>query len=298
MPNFLIIGTAKAGTTSLHYYLDEHPQIYVSPKPEPMFFAFDGETVDYRGPFDDRYQTLAVTRLEDYQALFANVSEERAVGEASPFYLYSAVAPKRIRHHLPGAKLIVVLRDPTERAFAQFLSERRDGREPLPDFAAAIEAEAARIRDHWAHPYHYVGRGFYAEQIARYLELFSRHQIRIYLHEDLRADNRRVLRDIFQFLGVDEAFLPDLSLHHNVGGLPRSAALHKLLHGSGFLKSLGNAVLPVEWRRRMKLKASNMNLVKPELPNELRRKLVALYHDDILRLEALIERDLSAWRRV
>lgn len=132
LPNFLIIGAAKAGTTSLYHYLAQHPQIYMSPIKEPNFFALEERCVDFRGPGDHLYiKQFSVTELERYRSLFQGVTHEQAVGEASPLYLYSPVAPARSHRYVPEMKLIAILRHPVDRAYSAFLHLLRDEREPI-----------------------------------------------------------------------------------------------------------------------------------------------------------------------
>ena len=130
MPNFLIIGAMKSGTTALYYYLEQHPQVYMSPVKEPNFFCSE-ENSD--GDF--------ATRLGAYQDLFRDVSGEKAIGEASHCYLYEPEAAARIQEYITDAKLIAVLRDPVDRAYSHFLHMVRNGSEPLTDFALALREE-------------------------------------------------------------------------------------------------------------------------------------------------------------
>ena len=120
MPNFLLIGAAKAGTSSLYGYLKQHPQIYMSPIKEPRFFALEGETLNFNGPTRGINQT-SINTLEAYSQLFQKVTTEKAIGEASTIYLSSPKAPERIKHYLPDVKLIAILRDPSERAFSSYM---------------------------------------------------------------------------------------------------------------------------------------------------------------------------------
>ena len=299
LPNFLIIGAAKSGTTALYQYLQQHPQIYFSPIKEPKFFAYDGAPPDYRGPAgDETRQRDFVTELAAYEALFAGVTGQTAIGEASTLYLYHPRAPERIRHHIPGAKLIAVLRHPVDRAYSDFLSHTvvaGDGREPLADFGEALQAEAGRIRDNWWPLWHYQQRGFYHGQLARYYERFPRSQIKVYLYEDLESDAAGLCRDVFRFLGVDDEVRPDTSLKHNVSGLPRNQRLHDLLTKPHPLKKILKPLLPDQLRQRLVTRLRSGNLVRPPLPVELRRQLLREYRPDILRLQELIQRDLSNW---
>jgi hypothetical protein len=297
MPNFLVIGAQKSGTTALYHYLRQHPQVYMSPVKEPHFFVFENKDVDYRGPRDrEILSQMVVTEIEAYSKLFGGVTDETAVGEASAGYLHSPEAPGHIRRHAPGAKLIAVLRDPAERAYSSFLHMTRDGREPLDGFEQALEVEEARIRDNWGSVYHYRQKGFYHSQLERYFEAFGRERIRVYLYEDLREDPLGMLRDVFNFLGVDDDFRPNVSLRHNVSGVPRSRALHGLLGRSHPLKSAVKPFVPEVVRLRLVTSLRNRNLSRPSpLSPRIRGRLIENYREDILRLETLIGRDLSGW---
>ena len=295
MPNFLIIGTSRAGTTALYHYLKQHPQIYMSPIKEPRFFAFEGEKLEFGGPGDERLKCEIITHINDYCALFQMVSKETAIGEASPVYLYSPKAPERIWHYIPETKLIAILRNPVDRAYSSFLAEIRDGREPLNDFSQALQEEATRIRSDWSFVWHYKQRGFYYAQLRRYFDKFDRDQIRVYLYDDWKVNNIRILQDIFHFLNVDDRFVPDVSIKHNVSSIPRSIALHKFLTKQNLIKSVLEPFLPRRVRRRAFVSLMNQNLTRPQLSLELRNQLVGVYQQDILRLQDLIERDLSKW---
>ena len=297
MPNFLIIGAAKSGTTSLYYYLKQHPQIYMSPKKELRFFALEGTRPDFRGPNDEPLNRDAITTVEEYRKYFEGAGDAKACGEASPFYLSSPEAALNIRRHVPDAKLIAVLRHPAERAHSSFMHMVRDGFEPLADFAAALRDEDRRIAAGWSYVWHYKRRGFYAEQLQHYVRLFDAGRIKIYLYEDFCADPRRLLRDIFGFLGVDEDFAPDISTKHNVSGVAKNRALQNFLVGRGAVKSLVEMFVPERLRLRAGAAVRNSNVVPKQLDPTLRAGLIEDYREDILRLQELIGRDLSHWLR-
>lgn len=296
MPNFLIIGAAKAGTTSIYHYLKQHPQIYMCPGKEPRFFALEGEKLDFRGPTPGINQT-SITTWEPYCQLFQEVTTETAIGEASTIYLSSPKAPDRIKHHLPDVKLIAILRDPSERAFSSYMHLIRDGYETL-GFAEAIEAEAIRIKENWQPLWYYKERGFYYKQLQRYFAIFRPEQIKIYLYEDLAADSTAVIQDIARFLGVDDTFTPDLT-RKNVSGIPKNRLLQNLLTKKNPIKSVFKPLLPKPLRQRVLQSLSKQNLgPKPALSPEMRQQLVAIYREDILKLQELIQRDLSQWLTV
>ncbi|NJL83829.1 MAG: sulfotransferase [Chloroflexaceae bacterium] len=215
-PNFCLIGAAKSGTTSLYEYLKQHPQIFMSPVKEPRYFGLVGETPDFRGPGDAETNRQLVTQTAAYRALFAGVTDEIAIGEASPWYLYLEKAPIQIQQQLPQLKLIVILRHPVERAYSNFLHQVRYRTEPLPTFALALAAEPTRQQNHWRPFWFYKQLGFYHAQLSRYYQRFPREQIRVYLYEDLCDRPNVLFEDLFRFLSVDERFLPNLSEQHNV----------------------------------------------------------------------------------
>lgn len=306
MPDFLIIGAAKSGTTALYHYLNQHPQVYMSPEKEPRFFALEGQRPDFRGPADHRgINRCQFTSIEAYRELFREASDEKTAGEASTLYLYSPEAPENIARHVPDAKLLVVLRNPVDRAYSAFLFMLRDSREPLDDFSLALEDEQRRIAENWGPEYHYRRRGFYYPQLKRYFERFGRDNVRVYLYDDLMADPESVVRDMFRFLEVDDTFEPDVSSKHNVSGLPTSKVLQRaylFLRGSSSLKNALKPLLPPGLRGKLYSRAlrsvQSRNLKKaPPLSPRVRRELTEIYRDDIMQLQDLIQRDLSKWLR-
>ena len=181
-------------------------------------------------------------------------------------YLYSPEAPYRIRYYVPEAKLITNLRNPVERAYSAFLYMTRDGREPLSEFSQALRAEERRIRDNWEWIWHYRHLGYYYTQLKRYFDVFDRNQIKVYLYEDLRASLPRVVQDIFRFLEVDESFVPDTSLRHNVSGTPRNGLLPRLIYRRNPIKAVLRPLFPQALRQRISANLRSQYLV--EAPGE------------------------------
>ncbi len=300
LPNFLVIGAGNAGTTSLYHYLDQHPEVYMSPVKEPKFFALEGDLPDYRGPGDQWVLTRspanrAVIDLDGYEALFRGVRGEKAVGEASPVYLCDAGTPGRIKRYVPDAKLVAILRDPAERAYSAYMHQVRDGRETL-GFAEALDAEEWRIRKNWGPGWRYTSEGFYHRNLSRYYELFGHGQIWVCLYEDLKEDPAGLMGSIFRFLGVDDSFVPDTSRRHNPSGVPKSRLLVYMLKRPNPLRAALKPLLPKRLRRLLSEGLQNRNLSKaPPLDPEVRRRLIETYREDVLKLEDLIGRDLSGW---
>lgn len=293
MPNFLIIGAAKAGTTSLHYYLNQHPEIYMSSIKEPMFFALEGKKLNFQNP-DRGINYNAVTRLDEYIKLFEDVTTEIAIGETSPLYLYDSQAPKKIKHYIPDAKLIVLLRNPVERAYSAYSHLVREEYETL-SFSDSLVEEKNRIDNNWAHLWHYQQAGYYYSQLKRYFDIFPEEQIKVYLYKDFKANSANFVSEIYKSLGVDDSFVPNLS-KQNVSGQPRSRFLHNLVNRGNWFRKNIKMFLPQKLRSDVAQKIREWNLAeKPHLALDIKQKLEEQYREDILKLEDLIQYDLSHW---
>ncbi len=298
LPNFLIIGAQKAGTTAFYHALAQHPQIYVSPHKEPAFFACVEPPPAFQGPQLDPSSTRFVTTMEDYAALFREGAGATARGEASTFYSYcwTERTARATHHYLPDVRLIVILRQPAERAYSSFTYHRFRGLEPLADFRRAIAADLAGQRDRW-HPcmrYHWVGR--YALQLQPYFDLFSPEQLRVYLYEDWQQRPHEVLTDCFGFLGVDEHFAPLPDKRYNVSYRLRSQLLGRWLGQPQAERNWPWRLLPRPLRLKVIRRLRRWNQVEPSpLDPALRRELTESYREDILHLQDLIGRDLGHW---
>ncbi len=299
LPNFLVIGAPKTGTSSLYHYLNQHPQIYMSSNKEPHFFAFEGKRPDFCGPGDEGawINRGSVPELPAYEALFDGVSDEKAIGEASTMYLYLPQAAPRIRQYIPDAKLIAILRHPVDRAYSHFLHLRREAREPLRDFSKALREEQQRIDKHWSPVWHYQNVGFYGEQLQRYFDQFEREQIRVYLYEEWQKNPQAIVSEIFQFLGVDPIFSPDMSVKHNVSSfVHKNKAWHDFLTGSNPLKTVLKAIIPANIRKPISAKAYRKNMEPPsQLHKEIRQEAIEIFRSDLLKLQDIIEKDISHW---
>lgn len=318
LPTFLVIGAAKSGSTSLHDYLGQHPEIYMSRTKEPNFFAFAGDTPVFRFPAECAGKKGAIrarvrdltfrnrcASLEQYRRLFAGAASQLAVGESSVNYLYSRDAPRLIREHLPAARLVVILRNPVDRAFSRFLQARREGMEPLAGFAEALAAEDRRVAEGYAPAWHYRRRGFYHEQLAPYYDLFDRQRIHVMLYDDFCREPLKHMQALFGFLGVDPAFSPDMSRRLNASGQPlivaRSGLLEGLLNTNNPVKACAKRLLPDLALRRarqviMRINSAHVSAPDPDpLSPGLRRQLQEDFRPDIRKLQDLVGLDLSQW---
>jgi hypothetical protein len=298
-PDFIIIGAPKAGTTSLYHYLRQHPEVYMPEHKEPHFFAYEGETLTFRGPGDDWLNEAAVTTTEEYQSLFEEAPEDAVTGESSAMYLYEEEVSERIDSYCPDSQLIAVLRDPVERAYSSYMHLRRDGREPIGSFEEAVAAEERRIEQGWAPLWHYTRMSEYADQVQRFQLFEERDQLHVFLFEDLVENTDRVVQEIFRLIGVDETFDPDTEVKYNPSGIATSQAVHDFISQPHSLKEWIKPLIPTSIRSKIARSLKRLNLKsKPELSPRVRRKLISHFRSDIFELQDNIQRDLSGWLRV
>ena len=295
-PNFIIVGAMKAATTSIHSYLKQHPDIFMTRIKEPMFFNNFKKTEDFFiiGPNSkNRIKTIS-----DYYALFDEAKSEKLLGEASPAYIYDKKTPSLIKKYLPNTKIIIILRQPIDRAYSNFLHVLRSGREVFSSFEDSINCEAKRIEDNWSPLYHYINKGFYSEQIERYFNEFQKENIKILLFEDIVKNTKESLEDIFRFLEVDDKFEIDFSSKLNASGVPngilgfilKKMRYYRLMPKFALSDYLPNSVINLIFK--------SVYTKSPKLSPKYRRELTNKYYkEEIVKLQKMINRDLSAWLR-
>jgi sulfotransferase family protein len=202
LPDFLIAGVPKAGTTALHAALAPHPDLYLSRVKEPKFFLSDGPPPATGGPGDVQTYQEHVWRQADYEALFDPAPPGARLGEATPFYLYDLEAHDRIRKLVPDARLVLLLRDPVDRAHSNWTHLWNAGLEPEPDFLTACRAEEQRRAAGWADFWHYVSLGLYGRQVLHLFEVFPRDQVLLLRYRELKDAPAATLDRVCDFLGV------------------------------------------------------------------------------------------------
>lgn len=293
LPNFLVIGAAKSGTSAFYDHLHQHPEIFMPAIKEPRFWGLEGHDHDWQGP--DKGMNRSISDMKEYLALFEGAEGYKAIGEASPT-LGSPTAPAMIREHIPHVKLMAILRHPAERAFSSYCHMVRDGHEPY-SFERGLEEEEARRKAKWSPLFWYKELGLYGRDLKRWREHFPKEQFRIYLYDDFRSAPMEVVRDAFEFLGVDPAFQPVLD-EVNVSGVPRSRLVFDLFRKDNTVKTLLKPFFPRVVREGIQAGLLKYNIgPKPKLSPDTRRMLTEHFRDDILLLQDLLERDLSIWLR-
>jgi Sulfotransferase domain len=231
LPDFLIAGVPKAGTTALHAALVPHPDLYLSRVKEPKFFLADGCPPVKGGPGDVQTYQEHVWRRADYEALFDAGPPGALRGEATPFYLYDLAAHDRIRQLVPDAKLILLLRDPVDRAHSNWTHLWNAGLEPEADFLTACRAEEERKAAGWAAFWHYVGLGRYGEQVQHLYRVFPRDQVLLLRYRDLKDAPAATLDRVCDFLGVRTGVLQAIPRENVNRHVVEDNAVNRMLRG-------------------------------------------------------------------
>ncbi len=311
LPTFFLAGVPKAGTTSLFYYLDQHPQIFMSPIKEPHFFApeiraencqpqhrarieSESRSLDefLSGPMREKRFGGIITEWDDYVRLFAGARDELALGEASVCYVWSREAAVLIAEKIPDAKILVMLRDPVERAFSQYVHGVGEGAIRW-SFREHIERNLRHRSQEICVHYPFLELGMYFEQLDRFLKQFGRN-VWVGFHEDFRKRPRDTFSEICGFLGVSDEFSPDMQRRHLEAQIPRARVVASLKRSR-----LWGAAAKFAPRslRQVARRALNRRSGSVTISREDRHYLVDYYCEDILKLAALLDRNLDGWLR-
>lgn len=295
LPNFIIVGAAKSGTTSIYEYLVQHPQIFMPVCKEPHYFS--------RAP----HPQIAKNDSE-YENLFSPAGKETAIGEASVTYIQDPDAPNRIKELLGNVKILIFLRNPVIRAYSAWWHMVQLGFE-IHSFEKALEIEKNRMQSEdfqkkspMHHTfYFYRENGYYSVQIERYFSIFGRENVKIFIFEEMIQDLKKTCFEIFDFLNVETDFIPDFKIH-NAAQSGRVAGLHKLLASPPTI--LKNAFDKFPLKMKIWIYRCLKNLYwfntkessRPPLDDYIKRSLTEGYKQDIQKLERLLGKDLSCWK--
>lgn len=277
LPNFIIGGAQKCGTTSLHNELASHSKIFMSTPKELEFFH--DESNFERG-------------LKWYSEFFREAAGKTILGESCPEYLYFNKVPGRIARCLPHIKLLFILRNPVDRAYSGYWHSVRYGFERL-SFEEALIEEPRRIGKGYYEQYHfsYIDRGFYITQLKRYLEHFDSSQILVLISEDYFANAPITMQKIMDFLGIQTEIRHMQNagkVRYNVGKVPRSIRFQTLYPYLNAHFPLAARVLGrINWKKQQ----------YPPMPKSIRAQLIERYRESSKELENLFKVDLSSWNR-
>ena len=297
LPNFLIVGAAKSGTSSLHNYLNQHPDIFMPTfnkdgmkVKEPRFFITD---------LVEKRLHNGIWTWEEYQSLFAEVKNEKAIGESTVLYLYYyKLAIKNIKQYIgDDVKIIIMLRNPTERAFSAYTHVARGVKENL-SFEKALVVENKRlINDVSLTPMvMYKDMGLYHDMVKAYLESFK--HVHIIMYKDFQDDAGKVVDETLNFLGVFNKAKLDTVLRHNVGGKSwRGPLLKQFFMRDNFIKRGLRCIFSKVLRKEFRtfLESFLKEKAKP-INQKTKENLLTFFKDDISKLEELLNTNLNHWK--
>jgi Sulfotransferase domain len=278
-PNFLIVGAAKSGTSSLYSFVKQHPDVFMPDIKEPSFFSAT--------PADDSF---AVVSEKDYMDLFLKVKNEKAIGESSNAYLHDVRAPEKIKTALGEIKIIIILRNPVDMAFSLYNYLFLKHWEPIKSFEEALKVEENRRRDPifkkncfgFPNIYFYFQRGLYFEHVKRYIDTFGRKNVMVLIFEDFIKEPIQHVQSIYEFLKINKNFVPELKVHNAAEEIQYIPPIFK---GFPTIKRFLKFIF----------KLINYNRPLPSIKTSTKKHLIERYQSDIAQLEGLIEKDLSIW---
>ena len=275
-PNFFIVGAPRAGTTSLYEYLKNIKGIFMSRVKETYFFSPNVNI--------ELILSKPVQDTKNYLKLFHGVKNEKAIGEATPTYFWDPDSPRLIHEKIPNAQIIVILRNPVERAFSHYLWLVGLGKEKSSFYESIKNALNAKPN--------YSGRiiegGLYSKQYEKYLKIFGKEKIKLIIFEEFSKNTRQILLEILKFLEVDSD-PPEIFQKFNAYVEPRGKIAKNVIQNK-FIQKIGSN-LP----RSIGSKAKTIldkESSKPEMPHEDRVFLENFYHDDTKNLEKILKRGL------
>ena len=283
LPDFLVAGTGRSGTSSLYFYLREHPEIYMPEFKEPHFFNFIGQP--------SPHHNMPPWTIHDYANLFASAGQDQLIGEASASYLYyfeesirniQMVYGERYRH----LKIMVILRNPIERAWSYYMLGRRRGYEK--DYFEMIKDYNQGGKKIF---HDFIRSGLYCDQLLAYLQAFP--HFRIILFEELQQQPECTVRKIFEYLGVrDKTYLPqNVKTVYNASGGPKNrllAPVYNFLFMDNRVKKLLKPLVPYRMRQNIKTSMSQKILDKKLPPDEIQDHLVQTFEPTISALLHII----------
>jgi hypothetical protein len=298
-PDFFVVGAPKAGTTALHGALARHPQLFMSAVKEPKFFLCDGPPPSSGGPGDAHSYREWIWKQDDYERLFDAAPAGTLKGESTPLYLADRRAIERIAGTVPEARLIVILRDPVDRAYSNWAHLWADGLETIDSFTAACAEEESRKEAGWAPFWRYRELGLYGRQLTDLYTVFPRQQVLVLRYKWLVEEAPRTLDAVCRFLGVDEGVLREAPAQ-NVGTYVPPTPATRLLQGAMRGGAAAGRLFPPRvWRKAsipLLWLIQRTPQHRPELSPADRAELIDYFSDDITVVEELTGWDLVQWR--
>jgi|TARA_B110000483_G_scaffold232967_1_gene301208 hypothetical protein len=283
--DFFIVGAPKAGTTSLYHYLNEHPQVVMSSQKEPDYFS--DKEIQEQGMY---YAKSRVNTLDKYKSLFVQ-KESVVYGEASVSYLFYENVAEDIKKYNPNAKIIIILRNPIERAFSHYLMDYRLGL--ISVSFEKVLAKISKLKNAHLFYQQYIELGKYTTQIQRYLDSFEQESILFIDYDDFKKNVPETVNQVYSFLNISTDFTANINTKYNASTMPKNKII-RFIYSFVFLRKILTFLFPVYLVRNIRdflFKADE----KPELLKETRNQLRKIFNDDIRILEEVLGKDYSKW---
>lgn len=292
-PDFFIVGAPKCGTTAMYCYLKQHPEIFFPEKKELHYFGSDLES-----PWFIRDKNI-------YLSMFLSAKNEKRIGEASVWYLYSKLAASEIKAFCPNASIIIMLRNPMDMLYSQHSQFLFNGNEDISDFETALNAEKDRKQGlqipqkaNFTAGLFYRETVKYSEDVHRYISIFGRENVHIIIFDDFNHDTAKSYKETLCFLKVNESFQPSFQVV-NPNKHVRNRALNNVLQKPpSFPLVLSKMLIPRTIRRILRDKLQQLSVQytpRPPMDLHVRKRLQAEFAPEVERLGKLLERDLSHW---
>ena len=281
-PNFFIVGAAKAGTTSLYAYLKNTPDVKMSSEKEPGYFRSNSLPAIH---------SRRIQKPSQYLKLFKDATNEKAVGEATPGYLVDPESAKLIHNALPKAKIIILLRDPVERAFSHYLTRQTKGilKQPFHEMITSVINEREKgISSEFNFA---LDSGLYTNNVKRFQDIFGTEKVKILIFEEFIKEQKKTVKEVLEFLGVDSDPPETIEKMYNVYGAPRGKLSQYILASDSLVK-FSRHIIPQSLRWELRKKLLLKKEKKPELSNEDRTLLEDFYRKDVHALQKLLQRNL------
>ncbi len=305
VPDFLIIGVARAGTTSIYFSLKEHCNCFLPTIKEPRFFSYRGVSSPIINPVNGQALRDIITDLDDYARLFQIPNKNKIVGEASTCYLYtSKITINNIKEiyadDTDKLKIIVILRNPIERAWSQYHLYLRDKVEPL-SFEEAISSNVIRkrLQEKWPLGYDYIGFGMYSEKLLDFLATFP--NMKVILYDDLEHDYKSIVESIYNYIGIDEIPKYIDVIKYNVSGIPKSTIAKfaaQFIYQPNPVKDFVKRYIPKSFRLKVRVEVGNALFDKMAIPPAIYNRVADIYENDINKTAKLIKRNLEHWIKI
>ena len=293
LPNFMCLGAAKSGTTTLYDILRQHPDLYVPSFKEPHFFDIP-----------ENYKN----GIKWYEKTYFKNTNQKIVADFTPSYFFDEEAPKRIFESLGGElKFVVILRNPLDRAYSHYLHSKRDLYEKQ-DFGEALKLESSRLQqyqnqaDYLSYLRHsYIHQGLYSKMLKRYLQYFSLDNfLFINFEDEFLQEKDLTIQKVLHFLEIDSSILLNIDIRSNPASKERSKILKRMMKKTGWWRVLLKKMIPSLKIRQIiknRIQRANISVFNPPKLTQIQRHNIynSYFSRDVHDLSVLLNRDFSNW---